>query len=65
VKFNEARNQEIKIKKYSWEKKKTLRDVLENSQKQTIQVNQKNNLLEEYLKRNPGAKVNTSKTCRK
>mgnify|MGYP001800554134 CR=1 FL=1 len=61
MKFNESRNQEIKFKQYSWEKKKTIKDIIANRQKQTIQMHPSNNLLEDYLRRNPHAKVQAPK----
>lgn len=55
MKFNEAQNQEICFKRYSWERKKTLQDVLGNANKQRIQVSSVN-ILEDYARKNPSAK---------
>jgi hypothetical protein len=56
VKFNENNNQEILFERYSWEKKKTIHDLIKNSQKQTIQKNKGVCILEEYAKRNPNVR---------
>lgn len=56
MKFDESRNEEISFKRFSWEKKKTLHDVMTNPNKQKIEMGKKVNILEEYAKRNPNAK---------
>ena len=56
VKFNEEENEEISFKRFSWERKKTIQDVINNKSKQKIEVASTVNILEEYVRRNPNAK---------
>ena len=55
VKFDVSKNEEIRFKQYSWERKKTIQDLINNPNKQKIQMTGTVDILEEYRRRNPNA----------
>ena len=61
MKFDVSKNEMIRFKRYSWEKKKTIQDLINNKNKQKIQTTSTIDILEEYRKRNPNAKFRSQR----